>query len=84
MNILKRFEDECKLVRERYYKQDYQLTGRSRDRRFTLKPVYSAIANKHLFTVNQKGHIFYPAEQIEDICKKLNIPISQVITIGVI
>jgi hypothetical protein len=58
--------------------------GRSRDRRFTLKPVYSAIANKHLFTVNQKGHIFYPAEQIEDICKKLNIPISQVITIGVI
>jgi hypothetical protein len=78
MNILKRFEDECKLAREKYYKHNYQLTGRSRDRKVTLKPVYSAVAVKYLYKVHQGGRTFYPAEQIEEICKKMDIPVTNV------
>jgi hypothetical protein len=80
MNILKKFENECRIIKEKYSGKNYRLTGLPRDKRLILMPVYSRIAKNYLFTVSWSGRKLYPAEQIEEICKQLDIPVEQVIS----
>lgn len=79
VNLLTAFEEGCQQMKEQYFGQTYKLKGRNPDRRVTLKPPYASVAKKYLFSESVGSRTFYPAEQVEQICIKMDIPVTQAV-----
>lgn len=75
------FTEACIQVRKEFLGNRPKLKGLNHDPRFSLMPVFSKIASKHLYyrVVNNKK--YFAAKHIHRLAQILDVPLNEITTI---